>query len=82
MEEIQHYKFQGHPYYSSMMIEFYLLLRYSSCQTYQLLFEQLPLSTLSLLKKKPSSGIADSMKVAKLLLGKKKQNKCHPIASF
>ena len=57
------------PKYSSMMIRFSLSLRYSSCQTYKLLLEQLPLTSLSLLKKL-SFGTVDSMKVANLLLGK------------
>ena len=67
MKEILHHKSQGCPKYSSMMIIFFLLLRYSSYQTYKLLLEQLPLPSLSLLKK-VSSGIVGSLKVAKLLV--------------
>ena len=51
MEEIQHYKPQGHPKYPSMMIRFSFLLQYSSCQTYKLLLEQLLLPSLCLFKK-------------------------------
>ena len=59
----------GRPKYSTVIIRFSLLLRYSSCQTYKLLLEQLPLPSLSLLKQL-SSGSIDSMKAAKLLLDK------------
>ena len=67
MEEIRHHKSQECPKYSSMMVIFFLLLRYSSCQTYKLFLEQLPLPSLSLLKK-VSSGNVDSLKFAKLLV--------------
>ena len=69
LNDIQHYKPQGRPKYSSTMIRFSLLLRYSSCQTYKLLLEQLPLPSLSLMKKLTTGGI-DAVKVAKLLLEK------------
>ena len=51
------------------MIQFALTLRYSSCQTYKGLLEELPLPLLSVLKKS-ASGEVDSLKVAKLLLEK------------
>ena len=37
MEEIQHYKSQGRPKYSIMIIRFSLLPRYNCFQTYMLL---------------------------------------------
>ena len=67
LNHIQHYKPLGRPKYSSTIIRFALLLRYSSCQTYKLLIEQFPLPSLSLLKQLSTGGI-DAVKVAKLLL--------------
>ena len=69
INNIQFYKSSGRPKYSTTMIRFSLLLRYSSCQTYKLLLEQLPLPSLSLLKQL-SSGSIDSMKTVKVLLEK------------
>ena len=67
---IQCYKPQGRPKFSSVLIRFALMLRYSSCQTYKLLLKELPLpSSLSVLKKL-TSGEVDSMKVTKMLLEK------------
>ena len=45
------------------------MLRYISCQTYKLLLKELPLRSLSILKKLTSVEVA-SLKVAKLLLEK------------
>jgi len=47
LNEIQHYKSQGRPKYTSSIIRFALQLRYTSCQAYKLLVEQLPLPSLS-----------------------------------
>ena len=69
LTNIQHYQPQGRPPYSSMMIRFALLLRYSSLQTYKLLLKQLSLPSLTLLKRLTTGGV-DAVKVAKLLLQK------------
>lgn len=69
LNEVQHYDPKGRPKYSSMIIRFALLLRYSSCQTYKMLLQQLPLPSLALLKKITSGGI-EAINVAKLLLEK------------
>ena len=69
LNERQHFKPQGRPHYSSVLIRFALMLRYSSCQTYKLLLKELPLPSLSLLRKLTSGGV-DSLKVAKVLLEK------------
>ena len=66
---IQYYKPQGRPKFSSILIQFALMLRYISCQTYKLLLKELPLPSLSILKKLTSVEVA-SLKVAKLLLEK------------
>ena len=67
LTNIQHYQPQGRPPYSSMMIRFALLLRYSSLQTYKLLLKQLPLPSLTLLKRL-TTGVVDAVKVAKLYI--------------
>ena len=66
LNNIQYYKLQGRPKFSNILIRFALTLRYSSYQTYKLLLKELPLPSLSILKKL-ASGEVDSLKVAKLL---------------
>ena len=61
------YKPQGRPPYSSKVIRYCLLLRYSSRQAYTLLLKELPLPSFSLLEKL-SRGSLDALKVAKVLL--------------
>ena len=65
--DIQHYKPQGRPPYSSELIRYALLLRYTSYQSYKLLLEKLPLPSISLLKKL-QKGDVDVLKCAEILL--------------
>ena len=67
---IQCYKPQGRPKFSSILIRFALMLRYSSCQMYKLLLKELPLPSSLCVLKKWTSAEVDSVKVAKLLLEK------------
>ena len=69
LNEIKHYKPQGRPTYSSSMIQYALLLRYTSAQSYKLLLDQLPLPSFSLLRKIQSGGF-DAIKAIQLLLKK------------
>ena len=69
MKKIQYMKPEGRPPYTSTLIRFALMQRYTSRQSYSLLIEDLPLPSFSLLKKLSQGGIAP-MKVLKLLLEK------------
>ena len=70
------FKSKGRPQYSSKVLRFTLMQRYSSSQAYSHLLEQLPLPSKSLLKKLVSGGI-DSIKSLKLLLNEDKiSNDC------
>ena len=69
LNSMQHYKPQGRPKFSSSMIRYALLLRYTSWQSYKLLLQQFSLPSLSL-SKKITSGFIDSVKAAKLFLEK------------
>ena len=51
LNDIQHYKPQGRTPFSSQLIRYAILLRYTSFQSYKLLLEKLPLPSLSLIKK-------------------------------
>ena len=64
--EIRHYKPQGSPKYTSTMVIFFLLLRYTFCETYKLPLEQQLLRSLCLLKI-ITSGTVDSVKTTKRL---------------
>nr|XP_012563452.1 unnamed protein product [Hydra vulgaris] len=67
---------KGRPPYSLQVLRFALMQRYSSFQAYSLLLKQLPLPSMSLLKKLVSGGI-DSIKSLKLLLNEGKiSNDC------
>ena len=68
LEEIKHFKQQGRPKFSSVMIRFSLtyFYRYTSCQAYELFLELLTLPLLNLLKRRTSRTV-DSKKIAKLL---------------
>ena len=55
--------------YSARVIQYALLLRYTSLQAYKLLQEEFPLPSLSLLEKITKGGI-DPVKAAKVLLSK------------
>ena len=65
----QFHKPQGRPQYSASMIRYALLIRFTSCQAYKLLLGQLPLPSLSVLRK-ISTGSVDAIKAARLLLSK------------
>ena len=65
----QFHKPGGRPKYSASMVRYALLIRFTSCQAYKLLLEQLPLPSLSLLRK-ISTGSVDAIKAARLLLSK------------
>ena len=71
MKKIQYMKPKGRPPYTSTLIRFALMQRYTSRQSYSLLIEDLPLPSFSLLKKLSQGGIAP-MKALKLLLEKSK----------
>jgi hypothetical protein len=68
------YKPQGRPPYSSKVIRYSLLLRYSSRQAYSLLLKELSLPSFSLLEKL-SRGSLDALKVAKMFLNEDKISK-------
>ena len=67
MGKLQHYSPKGCPPYSSDLIWFALLLRYTSGQAYSLLLETLPLPSFSLLRKL-KQGNLDSLKAVKYML--------------
>ena len=69
MKKIQYMKPKGRPPYTSTLIRFALMQRYTSRQSYSLLIKDLPLPSFSLLKKLSQGGIAP-MKALKLLLEK------------
>ena len=62
-----HYSAKGRPPYSSDMIRFAVMLRYTFGQAYKLMLETLPLPSISALRKLRKGNI-DSMKALKLLL--------------
>ena len=68
LNSIQHYKPQGRPKFSSSIIHYALLLRYTSWQSHKLFLEQFPLPSLSLFKK-ITSGFTDSLsKICKIVI--------------
>ena len=69
MKKIQYMKPKGRPPYTSTLIRFTLMQRYTSRQSYSFLIEDLPLPSFSLLKKLSQGGIAP-MKSLKLLFEK------------
>ena len=71
LEQRRHYKPKGRPPYSSSMIRYALLLRYTSLAAYKQLLEKFPLPSVSLLNKLHTGGV-DAMKAAKCLLAKNK----------
>ena len=54
---IQYVKSKGRPPYSSKLIRFALMQRYTSRQSYKLLLEEMPLPSFSLLKIRVSQGL-------------------------
>ena len=67
LNDIQHYKPQGKPPFSSQLIRYAILLRYTSFQSYKLLLEKLPLPSLSLIRKL-QQGHVDTLKFAEILM--------------
>ena len=67
LQKRQFYQSNGRPPYSSQLIRYALLLRYTSPQCYRMLLEKLPLPSLSTLSKIQQGGV-DSMRAAKRLL--------------
>ena len=66
LEKRRNYNLKGHPPFSPEMIRYVLLLRYTSFQSYKLLFEKFPLPPISLLNKLQQSGV-DAFKPVKTL---------------
>ncbi|XP_065651124.1 uncharacterized protein LOC136079317 [Hydra vulgaris] len=77
LTELQQIKYMKKPICSANIIRYSLILRYTSMQSYQLLREELPLPSLSLLKK-ITSGNIDALSCAKRLKleGKISQDIC------
>ena len=71
MHQIQYVKPKGGPPYSSDLITFALMQRYTSRQSYSLLREELPLPSFSLLQKLTKGGI-DPIKSLQVLLQEEK----------
>jgi hypothetical protein len=67
MKSMCYYKNKGRKPYSSKMLRFALMQRYTSRQAYVQLLDELPLPSLSLLKKLSSGGI-EPVKALKVLL--------------
>ena len=66
LEELEELKFKKKRIFSSSVIRYSLLLRYTSLQTYRLLMKEFPFPSLSLLKK-ITEGQLDAVKCAKSL---------------
>ena len=71
LEKRKHYKAKGRPPYSTAIIRYALLLRYTSAQAYKLLLEKFPLPSISLLNK-IQQGDVDAIKAIKYLREKGK----------
>ena len=67
MDTLQHYSPKGRPPYSSDLVRFALLLRYTSGPAYSLMLQTLPLPSFSLLRKL-KQGNLDSLKAIKYML--------------
>ena len=66
-DELRKRQFKKNQVYSSEIIQYALLLRYTSLQSYKLLLDEFPLLSISLLNKIKEQNI-DALKAAKLLL--------------
>ena len=66
-DELRKRQFKKNQVYSSEIIKYALLLRYTSLQSYKLLLDEFPLLSISLLNKIKEGNI-DALKAAKLLL--------------
>jgi len=74
MDELSNIRFKkpdGAPKFSSKLLRFALILRYTSVAAYKLMLKHFPLPCLSLLNKLGSGGV-EPLKAAKLLLEEKK----------
>ena len=69
LKDIEFIKSKGCPPFSSNIIRFALMQRYTSRQSYQLLLDEMPLPSISLLKKLAQGGISP-IKALMLLLQK------------
>ena len=69
LQKRQYYNPKGRPPYSSKMIRFLLLIRYTSTQAYKILLQKPPFPSLSLLAKLKSESM-DVIKAAKMLKDK------------
>ena len=69
LENRRNYKPKGHPPFSSVMIRYALLLRYTSLQSYKLILEKFPLPSISLLNKLQQGGV-DAFKAVNILRDK------------
>ena len=69
LKDIEFIKSKGRPPFSSNIIRFALMQRYTSRQLYQLLLDEMPLPSISLLKKLAQGGISP-IKALMLLLQK------------
>ena len=65
-EKLRKYKFKKRPVHSASVIQFALLLRYTSIQSYRILQKDFPLPSISLWKK-VCSGAIDAEKCAQTL---------------
>ena len=74
LEEIRSKKPDGRPKFSANLLRYALLLYYTSSQAYQVLLQQFPFPSISLLKKLCKGGV-EPLKVAKLLLEQDKIDK-------
>ena len=66
-DELRKRQLKKNQVYSSEIIQYALLLRYTSLQSYKLLLDEFPLLSISLLNKIKEQNI-DALKAAKLLL--------------
>ena len=66
-DELRKRQFKKNQVYSSEVIQYALLLRYTSLQSYKLLLDEFPLTFISLLNKIKEGNI-DALETAKLLL--------------
>ena len=76
-EKLRKYKFKKRPAYSASVIQFALLLRYTSIQSYRILQKDFPLPSIPLWKK-VGSGAIDAAKCAQTLKneGKRSEDVC------
>ena len=74
LQQIRYKKTDDRPKFTSELLQFALMLRYTSLPAYQLLVKHFPLPSVSLLKRLSQGGL-ESLKEVKLLLNKRKIDK-------